>query len=331
MFARPARALYRSRATVRLNSTVAPAASAQTGKKAAPKRTVPMLEEFGDIKIPSARRGSAGWEWAANVGLGSGLADKLARRQQQNARGDSEANDVTPRAPRSAVQAEQRRSNQDKRAPQGGERNQNGANRNQYGANRSQDGANRSNNTRAQGGDRAARPQRSDTQNRSPRQSRPQQQTDARRSSNGRFKREETAEAAAAPAESAAPSPPIHLDVQRDTAKIALSTSELDTLFVHKKRFASPARAVAAVKPGARDLRNATAAVGGRPFERRSGDYSRYLPQDLGTSFPELLGPLGNARLLVGRRTEVGFKSRERILGTVQSLVVNKVVENQPA
>ncbi|CCL98130.1 uncharacterized protein FIBRA_00124 [Fibroporia radiculosa] len=56
------------------------------------------------------------------------------------------------------------------------------------------------------------------------------------------------------------------------------------------------------------------------------GDYSRYLPADLGTTFPESLGALGYARLTLARRRELGLRSRGIGLGIVQRMVIQKVV-----
>jgi len=60
-------------------------------------------------------------------------------------------------------------------------------------------------------------------------------------------------------------------------------------------------------------------------LENSGGDYSRYLPADLGTTFPETLGPLGGARLVMARRRDVGLKTRRNGLGIVQQMVVPTV------
>ncbi|KAH9923636.1 uncharacterized protein B0H18DRAFT_457676 [Fomitopsis serialis] len=188
MFARPVRALIRLRATARCNSTVAPAASADAGEKTAPRRTVPILQEFGDIKIREVlhclaetacsvrlrecSQSKVGPNWVGDLGLGSGggggLADKLARRKRQNV-GGSTSNDAglevvlnadgTPQAPELSIPARTQRSNGDRQSSARGEKRQGGANR--------------GNNTRSQGGDRAARPQE-----RGDRAARPQERGD---------------------------------------------------------------------------------------------------------------------------------------------------------
>ena len=128
-----------------------------------------------------------------------------------------------------------------------------------------------------------------------------------------------------------APRPHVEFHVQDDGNKIAVTVSELDKLFAGTIS-SDPTALAVSLRPQGRNLQNEGVARRTQHIlEKRGGDYSRYLPADLGTSFPEQLGPLGSARLVMAHRPDVGLKSRERLLGTVQSLVVNKVVEGQPA
>ena len=125
--------------------------------------------------------------------------------------------------------------------------------------------------------------------------------------------------------------PRVEVRIQDEGNKIAVTASELDKLFAGTLS-SDPTALAAAVKPYGRNLQNEDVARRTQHvLEKRGGDYSRYLPVDLGTSFPEQLGPLGSARLVMGHRPDVGLKSREKLLGTVQSLVVNKVIDGQPA
>ena len=62
MLARPMRAVSRSRALVRLNSSAAPSASAESGQPAPRKRpSIPMATMFGDIKIRASDHAVSSW------------------------------------------------------------------------------------------------------------------------------------------------------------------------------------------------------------------------------------------------------------------------------
>ncbi|KZT73330.1 hypothetical protein DAEQUDRAFT_808431 [Daedalea quercina L-15889] len=324
MFARPVRAVSLPRALIRFNSSVAPAASAEKGEQAAPKRSIPKAIEFGDIKIENVDKNNASLSWVGNLALqgGDGLSARLARRRKQqqtseaassDAASDAALNaDATQRVHKSSVSDDAPRPTRDARSstPRG-ERRQGSANRGEGAQARSGERA-----PRPWGGNSATRVSGRDSQNRAPRRMR--ERSSVEESPGG----EEPAQALNVEA--------VIAQAQRHVGKIAASTFDLDKLF--GATISAEATGVATVKPRAQNVQNdAVARRVQNTLERRGGDYSRWMPDDLGTSFPEQLGPLGSARLILAHRRDVGFKSRERALGTVQSLVVNKVVENGPA
>lgn len=253
-------------------------------------------------------------DFLGSLGLdgGTGLAARLAmrRRQQLN---ESDDNAVKPGA-NSTPRTRQRNESS-------GEPRSNGDRR----ASTPREDRRRNDNAQAQGRDRAGQLQRGEYNNRTPRQQRSEQQVRHKRNSS-------KLEGGGASDEVKAPRPRVEVHVQDDGGKIAVTASELDKLFAGTLSSDPTAITIASVIPRGRNLQNENVARRTqRLLEKRGGDYSRYLPADLGATFPEQLGPLGSARLVMCHRPDVGLKSRERLLGAVQSMVVNKVVENLPA
>lgn len=270
------------------------------------------------VPIGNLGKSNAGMDLLGSLGLegGTGLAARLAaRRRQQGSENDGVA--VTPSAdgtsrPRQRFESSGgQRSNGDRRAstPRGERR--------------------RDDNARAQGRGGAGQPQRGDYNNRASRPQRSERQGGYKRATAKSSEIEKDGEASE---KVKAPRPRVQVHVQDDGGKIAVTTSELDKLFAGTLSSDPTAITLAAVKPRARNLQNENVARRTQHIlEKRGGDYSLYLPADLGTTFPEQLGPLGSARLVMCHRPDVGLKSRERLLGAVQSMVVNKVVESLPA
>ena len=266
------------------------------------------------VPIGNLDKSNAGLDLLGNLGLegGSSLAARLAaRRRQQHSEngGTSEAANAgsTPRAPQRSDSSGTPRSNGDRRsfAPREERR--------------------RDDRARAQGRGREGQPHRGNTNNRA---SRSERRAVARGTAEKKAELEEGDEASE---EVETHRPRVEVRIQDDGHKIAVTTSELDKLFAGTLS-SDPTALAVTVKPRGRNLENESVARRTQHvLEKRGGDYSRYLPADLGTSFPEQLGPLGSARLVMGHRPDVGLKSREQLLGAVQSLVVNKVIESPTA
>lgn len=63
-------------------------------------------------------------------------------------------------------------------------------------------------------------------------------------------------------------------------------------------------------------------------LETTGGEYSRYLPPNLGRMAPEQLGPIAMARLHLGRRREAGLRMRQTALDVVQQMAVTKAADD---
>ncbi|PCH34239.1 hypothetical protein WOLCODRAFT_135583 [Wolfiporia cocos MD-104 SS10] len=317
---------------IRLNSSQAPEGAANPeGAAPAPKRSIPKADIYGDIHIPT-KQGRSDFNFVSF--LGDDEFDLSARLQSRQ---PSSSPSWRPSPPAGQEAGAQPPRPQNRRAESGEASRINGRDTNRqsdqdrpFRRRDSQDGygsRQRASELRIpsvlQGRNRPIHPIREHTKNRpAPAQIKQTSKVEGA----GEAKADEVQAVTAVKAETSSKhakkvQATQEAQVQSLTSSMAIQTTDLGKLF-------GPADAARSITtPTTRT--SASARRIQRALERRAGDYSRYLDPSLGTTFPEQLGPLGTAKLCIGRRREAGLRQRRNVLGIVQHLVVQKVADPQ--